>query len=85
MPSAAFTIAEYVARTRFEDLPPAAAAASLVCVQDLLGVALAGATTPWAAHVAAAAESLGTRGAATWWGTGRRGLAVIPMTLASCM
>jgi 2-methylcitrate dehydratase PrpD len=76
MPSAAFTIAEYVARTRFEDLPPAATAASLVCVQDLLGVALAGATTPWAAHVAAAAESLGTRGAATWWGTGRRGSAV---------
>ena len=46
MPSAAETIAAYVSRTRFEDLPPEAVAGSVVCVQDLLGVALAGATTP---------------------------------------
>jgi 2-methylcitrate dehydratase PrpD len=76
MPSAAETIAEYVAHTRFEDLPSKAVADSLLCVQDLLGVALAGAATPWAAQVATVAETLGASGAAAWWGTGRRGSAV---------
>jgi 2-methylcitrate dehydratase PrpD len=76
MPSAAVTLAEYVARTRFEDHPPKTVADAILCVQDLLGVALAGATTPWAQQTAAAAEALGASGAATWWGSRRRGSAV---------
>ena len=76
MPSAAVTLAEYVARTRFEDHPPKTVADAILCVQDLLGVALAGATTPWAQQAAAAAEALGASGAATWWGSRQRGSAV---------
>jgi 2-methylcitrate dehydratase PrpD len=69
-------LARHVAATRLSALPPDAVTATVRCVQDLLGVALAGVGTPWARAAAAAAAADGATGRAAWWGTGVRGSAV---------
>ena len=75
MTSASERLAEYVTTMRFEDLPGDVVASAVRCVQDLLGVALAGSTTPWARHAAAAAGS-SPAGPVTFWGRADRGPAV---------
>ena len=76
MASATESIAEYVAGCRFEALAPDVASATVRCVQDLLGVALAGVKTPWAEKVASVAAAWGGAGQATLWGRGQRGSVV---------
>lgn len=75
MASATQVLAEYVAACRFEALPREAVSATVRCVQDLLGVALAGVKTPWADKVAAVAAASGGASQATLWGRGRGGSA----------
>jgi 2-methylcitrate dehydratase PrpD len=65
-------IAEFVAKSRFEDCPRAAVDAALRAIMDCLGVMLAGSTEPAARIVQSVAEVEGGTPLATIVGTGRR-------------
>ena len=65
-----------MARTRFENHPPKTVADTSSASKTCSVSRSPGRPRPWAQHAAAAAETLGASGAATWWGTGQRGSAV---------
>jgi 2-methylcitrate dehydratase PrpD len=65
-------LAEFVAKSRFEDCPPAAVEAARRAIMDCLGVMLAGSTEPAARIVQAVAQVEGGTPLATIVGTGRR-------------
>jgi 2-methylcitrate dehydratase PrpD len=70
--SAATTIAEFVAKSRWEECPPAAVEAARRAILDTLGVMLAGSTEPAARLVQAIAEREGGAPLATIVGAGAR-------------
>jgi 2-methylcitrate dehydratase PrpD len=76
MASATQVLAEYIAGCRFEALSREVVDATVRCIQDLLGVALAGVKTPWAEKVASVAAASGGTSQATLWGRGRQGSVV---------
>lgn len=65
-------LAELVARTRYEDLPPHAVAAAQTFILDTLGVGVAGRTGPRVRELADTLASWGAGEEATAWGCGRR-------------
>src|SRR5690348_9050443 len=64
--------AEHVASTSFDDLPPAAVAATKTFVLDTLGVAIAGSGEPLATQLGRTTSAWGRGDEATVWGTGQR-------------
>jgi 2-methylcitrate dehydratase PrpD len=65
-------LAECVARTRFEDLPPLAVARAKVFILDTLGVGIAGSTGPKVEALTRVARSWGAGDEATVWASGAR-------------
>jgi 2-methylcitrate dehydratase PrpD len=65
-------LAELVARTRFEDLPPHAVAAAKTFILDTLGVGVAGFTGPRVRELAVTLASWGSGDESSAWGCGRR-------------
>lgn len=65
-------LAELVARTRFEDLPPAAVARAKVWLTDTIGVGVAGSTGPKVKELQRALSGWGTGGEATAWVSGKK-------------
>jgi 2-methylcitrate dehydratase PrpD len=65
-------LAELVAHTRFEDLPPHAVDAAKTFILDTLGVGVAGRTGPRVRELAATLASWGAGDEATAWGCGRK-------------
>ncbi len=65
-------LADFVVRTRFEDLPAAVVAQAKRCMLDCLGVALRGGEEPLAKAQAALLERAAPRGPATVWASPRR-------------
>lgn len=79
MASSLEALAGWVARLRWEDVPPEAIAMARRVLLDALGCALHGSTTPEAARLARARAELGGAGSCTVWGvTG----GVVPGTAA---
>src|SRR5262245_56469131 len=71
MPATA-QVAEFIVKSRWEDLPPAAVEAARRAILDCLGVTLAGSLDPPARIVQAVAEAEGGAPLCTVVGTGRR-------------
>jgi 2-methylcitrate dehydratase PrpD len=65
-------LARHVARVSYDDLPPAAVAATKTFLLDTLGVAIAGSGDPWAPRLAGVAAGWGDGTGATVLGTRRR-------------
>ena len=65
-------LAELVARTRYEDLPPRAIEAAKTFILDTIGVGAGGAAAPRVAELVATAASWGAGEEATVWVDGRR-------------
>src|SRR3546814_16367760 len=63
-------LADYVARTRFEDLPETVVAHAKWCVLDSIGVGLASRLKPWAVAALNVADALGGTPESTVWGGG---------------
>ncbi|HYB42547.1 MAG TPA: MmgE/PrpD family protein [Candidatus Methylomirabilis sp.] len=70
--SATATLADFVAKSRWEDCPPAAVEAARRAILDCLGVMLAGSPEPAARILRALAEAEGGSPLCTIVGTGRR-------------
>src|SRR5687768_14122653 len=62
-------VAEYIARSRFEDLPPAVVEHVKLLVLDTIGVAIFGATLPWSDRLRATAHATEAPGRVAVWGT----------------
>ncbi len=72
MTNPVLALAELVARTRFEDLPPRAIAAAKTFILDTIGVGAGGAAGPRVAELVATAASWGAGEESTVWVDGRK-------------
>lgn len=65
-------LAQHIASSRYQDLPPAIVDHIKLLILDTLGVAIYGATLPWCDRLRATATSMEAPGKATVWGTALR-------------
>ena len=65
-------LAEYIAGSRFEQLPPQIVEHVKLLVLDTLGVGIFGATLPWSERLRATAQSMEAPGRVAVWGTSLR-------------
>jgi len=62
-------LAEYIAGSRYEDLPPAIVEHTKLLVLDTIGVGVFGATLPWSERLRATAHAMEAHGRASVWCT----------------